>query len=344
MRRIVLGLVLALLAGLTTACVPPAARYSVTDLGTLGGDRSAANDINNAGQIVGWTMNASNRMRAFSFDGSGMVDLGTLGGSEAAAEAVNDGGDIAGSARAPGDVRNRAFLSVGGAPMVDLGTLGGAIDTAVATDVNRSGDVVGGSPNRAGDSHAFLRGPSTSDVMTDLGALDPGGFSTALAINDNGDIVGQSETPGGQHHAFLKSGLYTGGLMVDLGTLGGTFSRASDVNLSGFIVGSANLASGQRHAMGIVYGGAMVDLGTLGGPDSDARAVNNDNIIVGTSTTAGGQAHAFIHDGFTMVDLNTLIPANSGWELFEASSINDLGQIVGWGRHGATIRAFLLTP
>ena len=41
-----------------------------------------------------------------------------------------------------------------------------------------------------------------------------------------------------------------------------------------------------------------------------------------------------------MVDLNTLIPPDSGWVLYEATGINDAGQIVGSGDQGY----FLLTP
>jgi probable HAF family extracellular repeat protein len=45
-----------------------------------------------------------------------------------------------------------------------------------------------------------------------------------------------------------------------------------------------------------------------------------------------------------MEDLNSLIPANSGWLLKQASAINDAGQIAGYGTiHGET-HAFLLTP
>jgi hypothetical protein len=45
-----------------------------------------------------------------------------------------------------------------------------------------------------------------------------------------------------------------------------------------------------------------------------------------------------------MTDLNALIPADSGWELIRAEAINARGEIVGWGKKGAKIRAFLLTP
>jgi len=45
-----------------------------------------------------------------------------------------------------------------------------------------------------------------------------------------------------------------------------------------------------------------------------------------------------------MVDLNTLIPANSGWTLTEAHGINNLGQIAGSGAINREGHAFLLTP
>jgi probable HAF family extracellular repeat protein len=45
-----------------------------------------------------------------------------------------------------------------------------------------------------------------------------------------------------------------------------------------------------------------------------------------------------------MKDLNTLIPANSGWFLQEARGINDAGQIVGSGWNNGQYRAFVLTP
>jgi hypothetical protein len=51
-----------------------------------------------------------------------------------------------------------------------------------------------------------------------------------------------------------------------------------------------------------------------------------------------------LYEEGNVLDLNTLIPSNSGWELIEARDINDQGQIVGWGViHGAT-HAYLLHP
>jgi hypothetical protein len=43
-----------------------------------------------------------------------------------------------------------------------------------------------------------------------------------------------------------------------------------------------------------------------------------------------------------MVDINELIPVDSGWELVNANGINNAGQIVGWGRVGGTTHGFLL--
>ncbi|MCH8912583.1 MAG: immunoglobulin domain-containing protein [Planctomycetes bacterium] len=46
-----------------------------------------------------------------------------------------------------------------------------------------------------------------------------------------------------------------------------------------------------------------------------------------------------------MIDLNDLIPPDSGWTLHEAKDINESGQIVGWGLNPDGLgRGFLLTP
>lgn len=43
-----------------------------------------------------------------------------------------------------------------------------------------------------------------------------------------------------------------------------------------------------------------------------------------------------------MTDLNSLLPAGSGWVLGQATAINDLGQIVGFGSINGQTHAFLL--
>jgi probable HAF family extracellular repeat protein len=47
-----------------------------------------------------------------------------------------------------------------------------------------------------------------------------------------------------------------------------------------------------------------------------------------------------------MLDLNTLLPAGTTWELSQATSINDAGQIVGYGVKGNNLvpHAYLLSP
>ena len=45
-----------------------------------------------------------------------------------------------------------------------------------------------------------------------------------------------------------------------------------------------------------------------------------------------------------MTDLNSLLPANSGWVLYDAQSINYAGQIVGTGWYNGQYQTYLLNP
>ena len=206
-----------------------------TALGFLPGSLdSGANGVNDDGQVVGYSTNASGKAEAFLYSGGAMAGLGFLpGGTESLASGINNSGQIVGySTNASGT--KEAFLYSGGV-MTGLGTLTGYSDSE-ATAINDQGQVVGYATDSSGHSQAFLY---SDGVMTGLGTLPGDVASQAAAINSKGQIVGSSVDSSNQARAFV----YSGGQMHDLNglvTVGAyPFSQAVGINNSGQIV--ANL-------------------------------------------------------------------------------------------------------
>jgi len=84
-----------------------------------------------------------------------------------------------------------------------------------------------------------------------------------------------------------------------------------------------------------------------GGPCSDAYFLNSHDQVVGTSGACDeSSGDAFLWENGSIVDLNSLIPANSGIQLQFAEWINDNGEIAGNGTltDNGYFRAFLLIP
>jgi probable HAF family extracellular repeat protein len=288
------------------------------DLGTFGGNWSLANTLNNLGQVVGFATNAipdpfpifppgGTQSRAFLWQNGVLKDLGTLGGPDALAFSINQRGQVAGISY---------------------------------TDPNETLNPTTGMPT----FHPFLWDHGT---MTDLGTLGGTmggefllGFESALLVNNRGQVMGTSSLAGDRViHPFL----WTHGVMRDLGTLGGDNGAAVWLTDNGEVVGDADLPNSPpgcqstscvHHAF-LWKDGVITDLGTLGSDQcSRALMMNSRGQIVGTTIAVCGfeSTHPFLwENGGPMVDLNTLVPENSGATLYEADNINERGEIVASG-------------
>jgi probable HAF family extracellular repeat protein len=181
--------------------------------------------------------------------------------------------------------------------------------------------------------------------MFDLGTLG-GAQSFAYGVNSAGYVVGKSQTSGGIYHAFRYHG-ETG--MVDYNNVIFDSSVAYGINDSGHIVGTGfNSTSGQHKAF--VDTGAATFLIGLGGAQSYAYSINSSGHAVGFSQLlAGGAERAFLYvPGVGSYDLEALAEAagllvpfgdgTAGFMSFRFNrefgiSINDTGQIVGYGQY-----------
>jgi probable HAF family extracellular repeat protein len=307
--------------GLTSARPASAeVRYTITNVGTLGGASSSfAEAINDAGQVVGH-MNGP----VFLWQNGTMTNLGFTG----LPFDINNSTQIVGARYTP-DLRG--FLWEDG-HITTLPTFGGWHSSAIG--VKDSGQVVGWADNAVQQERAFLW---EAGVMTNLGTFG-GPESWAAGINESGQIVGRADTnvvpPGGL--PIPRAFLYDTGAMIPIA---GDYSEARDINDVGQAVGT------DPQGAFLWDDGALVHL-DASGAYSEGRALNNLGQVVGVSYATEFEGTAFLWESSVMYDLSDLIPPDSGWAyLQEAADINDAGQIIGWGllKTGER-RGFVLTP
>jgi probable HAF family extracellular repeat protein len=342
--------VLAVAAGVPTAIAAAApataaTTYTVTNLGSLGLGTSDGSAINATGQVTGYSY------------------LSTLVPTPACPPVYGN------SKKTCVEHPWHAFAYSNGR-MTDLGTVGGG-NFSGGGAINRSGQVVGWSATKNGGSDAFLW---NGQKMTDLGQQAPlsGSDSGANGINDSGQVVGQYGTNSTPERPFL----YSNGTMTGLpepSFTGPNGCEADAINNTGQIAGACADTAGATHLV-LWHNGAVTDLGTLSPPGSysftQAVAINNNGQIAGTVFIEGGTTEGFLYsngtitslgsflpaaindngvmvggpdidNGGTVQDLNTLIPAGSGYQIQYATAINNNGQIVA---NTTTNQTLLLNP
>lgn len=285
----------------------------IIDLGSFGGGEGSGSEANNSGQVVGFAQNSKS-------DPFGYFGFGT---------------------------QTRAFLWQNGA-LKDLGTLGTGND-ASAVFINNRGHIAGVSYTNT------TANPSTgiptqdpffwdNDTMLDLGTLG-GVYASLAALNNRGQVAGNSDLSDVKAfpHAFLWS-RKTG--MQDLGTLGGTFSQADDLTDAGDVVGASTISGDQTFLAVLWKNGTIKALGVLPGDCySSAYAINSKEQIVGDSFDCNFLTRPFLWNNGEMINLQKFVPPDADMILSEPSSINDRGEILGYGfLSNGTANGFLLIP
>ena len=246
----------------------------LTSLGNLGGAYGSASDINDAGQIAGYSYAGGvGQTHAFFYHDGVMDDIGILldPNKGSWAQAINSSGQVAvytdagtyvysnGNMTKKTDAPDRFMpaalndsgqmagtrLTEGAAAYYDgsaLHNLGALLTTtySLATGLNNAGQVIGvGYGTDGNDYRAFLYGAGT---MTQLTAADDV-QSYATSINNTGEVVGWFESADQQWHAFM----YRNGQRTDLNSLPGVAASgwvlddALRVNDAGQILASGTL-------------------------------------------------------------------------------------------------------
>lgn len=338
----------ALLAENTSLAQPS---YTVIKIPTLGGDFATSdnvkNPLNENGQVIGRSRNASGELHAFFFDGTVTLQL-DLGGSSGFARALNDAGQVVGGSENSSGERHAFFFD--GTIIWQL-NLPGATD-GQAFDVNESGQVCGASGgraffydgvtiqeiglggtqgeaaliNEAGQVAGSARTATGREVpflfdgviTQEIGLGGRGGNS--FALNESGQVCGESGNLQNDSRAFLFDGAAS--IQLDLGVpsdCDGDFAR--DLNESGQVVGCGVKDDCVEYAL--FFDGAIVRELSLGGMSGNAEDINNCGQVVGGATDSNSNRLAFLFDGTLTQPLD--LGGNSG----EASAINDAGQVVG---------------
>ena len=248
--------------------------------------------------------------------------------------------------------------------MTALPTLPGGQNASVIW-MNDSGEGVGYSENGTPDSDCivpfqvrrFAGAKWTHEgKIQELRPLPGDTVSFAFGINDRGQTVGVSGlcsnvslpgtgTPYGPHATLWDSD----GSPVAIGTLPtGVTTMPTSINNRGEVVGNVQFPDGSIHPFLWSKQAGMRDLGVAAGDFVTivpcCGSISNRGEMVGFSCGPNG-CRAVVYSDQGWVALNKLTLPGSPLDLQFAVSINDAGQIAGWGATAdGDTHAFLVRP
>jgi probable HAF family extracellular repeat protein len=355
MSRTMLGLFIATILFVLTLAARPAAgqtAYRATELGTIGGEQSAAYALNDYAEVVGRSFDAAGEAHVFYWKNGEMVALyhelpwgrvpmpitrysvaHGISNTGHVITYVMDESEDDPSMLIPGAALFRPTASdvttpYQGQAITYLGQF------CSPSGISSQGQYVVGWGNLGcmDQTFGFLVTPSNgtwmvpdatctwNSLLINLGTLDALDMSsTATAVNNYGQVVGWSYSDTGGYQAFLLNPTVD----VDGNPIAWFADAGAGVNALMTALGTLPAADGETF-----------------GTNSWARDINDAGLIVGEADTGDYQRHAFLWKDGAMVDLGTL-----GGSASSACALNENGQVVGWAYNSeGARRAFVITP
>lgn len=299
---------------------------AVTPLPTLGGTSVYAININNIGDVVGYSTVGNNTYHAFRWNAGQMHDLGTLPGHVSSLAwdvnnlhqvvGVSYTGNLTGTSRAVLWDAGKAI------PLNSANTASQGWVLLVASAINDNGQIVGIGVRNGSEGRGYLL---DDGVVTDLGPLEGFDRSQAQDINRLGDVLVTSTFNNTER---TRPGVWRRGILTGYDTPAGfPLNFGFSINDKGDAVGIASLAGANYlfDSSAVLYseGGATV-LPPLGNKVAVPLSINNVGHIVGRVGPDPINSRAVLwRDGqASYIDL-ILQP---GYRLVSATAINDAGQ------------------
>ena len=317
-----------------------AATYTVTNLGTFGGNVSSAASINEIGWITGTANNAGDHSgeAALWHDGQ-KIPLGTLGGENSGVDWPNHN---------------------------NFGLIAGISETSQVNPLNEDWSCQAFFPTVPDTKHICLGFAWRDGTMKALSTL--GGFNGyASGTNELGQIVGWAETashdPTCSAFTHFPNSFYqvlqfepvvwnASGRIRELPTISGDpDGAATATNDRGEIVGisgTCDQAVGRfsaKHAV-LWQNGDVINIGSFGGISwNTPQSINDRGVVVGFLNLPGDTQGQLQPIGFIWsksAGLRKILPLPGDTNTI-ANGINDLGQVVGQSFNAKTgaSRAFI---
>ncbi|MEZ6095295.1 MAG: DUF3466 family protein [Pirellulaceae bacterium] len=321
--------------------------YSLTDLGTYD---NVAIGISASGGIVGTdaTVATPQYNGPISWNGTSWDALPYDSGDQnGAARQVSADGTIVGwSSVGIGATDYPTATKWVNGNLIDLGVTNnttGFVGSATYS-ISQNGQYVSGAiVAGAGVFQGFIMDDAGN--VTTTGNVGTNTQARNYDVNNLGHAAGQSRRPGLINDRATYYSDPTG--LVNLGVLAGdSYSRANALNDADRVVGWSwrSFEAGESQAFIWTELDGMQQL--MDG-FSQANDINNNDWIVGRFGTDEADARAFLYtDATGTMTLNNLLDSTgTGWDLLQATAIDESGRIIGWGRDGSgNFHSFLLTP
>jgi hypothetical protein len=347
-----IGVLLAVTLVLALVAAASARAESVTDLGV----DFVPMGLNGADQVVGdQTDDNDDYDHAALWNGS-LQTLGQISSTDDSdAYAISAGGRISGDEYAGENVHGVYWN--GGGTANQVGPFSGGSDSAdytVLNDVDTAGDLVGFTPD-GGLIDGFLYHAGTEVLVgeTDLGN-QPGGTVVGAITPNGSQMLGSVNASGVTYYLWSSANPSGPGTELNLTPPtngGGAFDASewgtmieNDLASDGTVIGYTGSGATKTYYIR-APNGTETEIGEGTSGLHLANAVNASHVVAGAiyGPSLSDPLHAAIWANGKVTDLNTLLPpGTTGWDLIEATAINDNGDIAGIAAHNGQSVGFLL--